>query len=432
MSLAPETLGYALVGAFAGGICLNAMPCVFPVLGLKLASLTYQLDDESVTAKQVSDRLRVAGLLYAAGTLFAILLLAAVLLAVRSLGGQVGWGFQLQDPSFIAFMAIVFFLVALNLLGLFDVDFPSRFIPSGLARARGLIGEFASGVLSVLVATPCSAPLMAPAIGFALSQSVFITLLVFASLGAGIALPFTALCFFPRAASRLPRPGRWMMTFKQGLAFPVMGAVIWLFWVLSRQSDGFVVVILASTLLLLAFGLWVRSHLGPLSSEKPWLWRFRIVMAWAVIGSATGSSIWTLALARSMPNEVTKAAPREGAEKQEWIPYSNAVVEKLRLEKRIVFVDFTADWCLSCKVNEKVVFSSERVWETLRSKNAALVRADWTTDDPAITAALASFGRASVPLYLMYPEGEGDPEILPQVLTPSLFLEALDRADTPH
>lgn len=406
-----QTILGAALGAFAGGILLNLMPCVFPVLGIKISSLLRQNHGGS---------LRAAGLWYMAGTLCTTLALALTLFFLREGGRSIGWGFQLQSAAFVGGMALVFSLMGCHLLGWFTLEFPARLIPQSLAGHAGSLGEFCSGVLSVLVATPCSAPFMAPAIGFALSQGLPANLAVFGALGTGVALPFVALCFFPRLARALPRPGRWMDTFKQFLAFPMFAGAIWLFWVFSRQTDSTHVLLLCLTLFLACFLMWVARiwSASPRRLVLAVLSALNLAFAAAVLqGSALAPSV-----------DASPTARDPSVKSALWLPFSPGLVKELRAQRRIVFIDFTADWCLSCKANEKAVFSSQEVMDTLRKFDVALVKADWTNEDPAITAALAEFGRSSVPLYLLYHPGSSEATVLPQILTPGIFLEAFHNA----
>ena len=388
------TLGFALLG----GLILNLMPCVFPVLASKAVSvLENRRDDPSAERRHA--------LAYTGGVVLSCVAVAIAILVVREGGRQLGWGFQLQAPAFVALLAYVMLALGLSLSGL--VQFGTRLMGVGqqLTEQGGYAGTFFTGVLAVVVASPCTAPFMGTALGFALTQPAAIALLVFATLGLGLALPFLLLGFFPRLGAWLPRPGAWMETFKQAMAFPMYLTAAWLLWVLGRQTSIDAVAIALVGLVLLAFALWLWSAPGA-------------VRRTLAIASALGA----LALLAHPTLEVRAARAPAAAHGEAW---SAARVEELRAQGRIVFVNFTADWCITCKVNEKVVFDNDEVRRVLAERNVAWLTGDWTTPDPLITAELARHGRSGVPLYLLYPV-QGEPEVLPQVLTPAIFIEAVN------
>jgi thiol:disulfide interchange protein DsbD len=388
------TLGFALLG----GLILNLMPCVFPVLAIKAVSVL-----ESRRGDAAAERLHA--LAYTGGVVLSCIAAAAAILLLRAGGEQLGWGFQLQAPVFVGLLAYVMLALGLSLSGV--VQFGTRLMGVGqqLVEQGGYAGSFFTGVLAVVVASPCTAPFMGTALGFALTQPVHISLLVFATLGLGLALPFLLLGFFPALGAWLPKPGAWMETFKQLMAFPLYLTGVWLLWVLGRQAGTDAVAIVLCGLVLLAFALWLWS--GPS--------RLRQALALAAGLGALALLAHPLVAVRS---ERAAAAPVTG---EAW---SAARVAELRAQGRIVFVNFTADWCITCKVNEKVVFASDDVRRVLADRDVVWLTADWTTPDPAISAELARHGRSGVPLYLLYgPHGE--PEILPQVLTPAIVIDAL-------
>ncbi len=416
-----------LASAFLGGLLLNLMPCVFPVLAIKITSLTQQ-------ARNTRSEVRLAGLAYTAGVVLSLLLLAGLLFSLREGGARLGWGFQLQSPYFMVALVLLFTLVAFNFLGLFEVGIPARFLPTALTAREGLAGEFFSGVLTVLIASPCSAPFMATAIGYALMQDFQTTVLVFFMMGLGLASPFFLLTFVPSAVSLLPRPGVWMTRLKEFMAFPMFATVIWLMWILSKQVSELSFLLVVTALLVLSVFIWLRQQ----SFKK----RFHHVL-WPAVSLLGCGSLLYFAFANPpstasvqlgglpQPEGVESSVSSESAEETEainWKTYEPQAVTATQKEGKVVFVDFTADWCVSCKVNEKVVFGSDRVLEELSCRDVALFKADWTNEDPVVTAALERFDRVSVPLYLMYKPGVEEPEILPQVLTPDIFLAALDRA----
>jgi len=401
-TLPPPGLLLVLGFALLGGLILNLMPCVFPVLAIKAISVL-----ESRRGDPAAERRHA--LAYTAGVVLSCVAAALVLVLVRSGGEMLGWGFQLQAPGFVAFLAYLMLALGLSLSGVVQFGTNLMGVGQALTEKGGYAGSFFTGVLAVVVASPCTAPFMGVALGYALAQPLAIALLVFATLGLGLALPFLLIGFFPVLGAWLPRPGAWMETFKQVMAFPLYLTVVWLMWVLGRQTGIDGVALVLAGLVLIAFSLWLwgAAARGPLRAAL-----------------AMVSALAALALLAHPAIEVAAtrapAAAEAGTE-----PYSDARLAELRAQKRAVFVNFTADWCISCKVNEKVVFENAAVRAKLAEKKVAWLIADWTTSDPAISAALARFGRSGVPLYLLYPP-EGEPAILPQILTPDSFIAALD------
>lgn len=404
-------LWQALLFAFLGGLILNLMPCVFPVLSMKALALTAKRESPGLA--------KVSALAYGAGVILSFVALAAALLAFRAGGASLGWGFQLQQPLFVAALALLMFAIGLNLSGVYEVgggnvaNFGNR-----LAGKEGAAGSFFTGVLAVAVATPCTAPFMGAAMGYALTVSGAMSLAVFAALGLGFAAPFVVLGLWPRALRVLPRPGTWMTTLRQVLAFPMYGAAVWLVWVLSLQagSDGVLAALAAA--LALSFGLWMygRSQLAEGRSRK-------IGFAAAAVAVLAAIMLVPLAGAGARPAS-SAAAVTEGALSYE--PFSAAKLASLREEGRPVFVNATAAWCITCLVNEKVALSSGRLADAFAEHKVAALKADWTNQDSEITALLASQGRSGVPLYLYYAPGAEKPAVLPQLLTESTVMAALD------
>ncbi len=390
---------FALVLAFAllGGLILNLMPCVFPVLSLKALALVKNGGGDGAERRRQTYA-------YTAGVVASCVAVAAAMLGLRGAGEAVGWGFQLQSPAFVGLMAYVIFALGLSLSGAAQFGLGLMNLGGGLAQRPGLSGSFFTGVLAVVVASPCTAPFMGTALGYAMTQPAYVSLLVFATLGLGLALPFLLLGWFPALARRLPRPGPWMEQFKQFMAFPLYLTVVWLLWVLARQTDAQTVARVMLGLVAIAFALWLWNRSGPLAAT---LKLGALASAIALIYVAPMAAIGTPASAHAG---------------EAW---SAQRVAELRADGRTVFVDFTADWCLSCKVNERVALKSERVQRAFQERNVALLVGDWTRSDPAITAELARFGRNGVPLYLVYVRG-GEPVLLPQLLTPEIVINALD------
>jgi thiol:disulfide interchange protein len=397
---APEsTLGLlpALALALLGGLILNLMPCVFPVLSIKALALVKQGDHKA------------EGLAYTAGVLLSFAALAAVLIALRAGGQQVGWGFQFHSPVFVGVVAYLLFLVGLNLSGLFDIGGSFTGVGTSLASRQGLAGSFFTGVLAAVVATPCTAPFMGAALAFALSQPALVMLAVFLALGLGLALPFLVLAFWPAAQRWLPRPGLWMDTFKQALAFPMYAAVVWLLWVLAQQAGPDGVALTLGGLLLIAFGLWWRRVSGS-----------------PVVGTAAAVIGIALALALTTALRPVEGSPAAASATHE--AYSAERLAELRAQNKPVFVNMTAAWCISCLVNERVALSRPEVQQAFAQGGVAYLKGDWTREDPAITAVLKAHGRSGVPLYLYYAPGAAEAQVLPQILTPGLVIEAISSA----
>ena len=409
-------LGSALAFAFLGGLILNLMPCVFPILGIKVLGFVNGRDDTPA-------ELRAHGLAFGAGVVASFLALAGVLLALRAAGAGLGWGFQLQSPPVVAGLAVLMVGLALNLLGVFSVGQRVAAAGGTLDRGEGLSGAFLSGVLAVIVATPCTAPFMGAALGFAIAQPPALALVVFATLGIGMALPYVLLSFRPGWVHRLPRPGPWMVTLKQGLAFPLLATAVWLVWVFGLQAglDAAAGLLLALVLVGLAAWAWGSRPRFQSRRSRTTARAFALAVGTAAVSLATVAS-------GSMGDAGVRAAE---AAPGEWQAWDADRVARLVDAGTPVFVDFTAAWCLTCQVNKKTVLSRDAVRQAFAARGVALMRADWTTEDPAITEALAGFGRSGVPLYVLYPGDGSEPVVLPEVLTTGLVTDALDRLAPP-
>jgi thiol:disulfide interchange protein len=394
-------LALALLLSLSGGLILNLMPCVFPVLSLKALSLL---------ASSVQDRRqqRRQALAYTAGAVLSCVVAAGVLLALRAGGEALGWGFQLQSSTMVALLAWLMLALGLSMSGL--VEFGGRLMNAGsaLAARQGLAGSFFTGVLAVVVASPCTAPFMGTALGYAITQPAVLALTVFAALGLGLALPFLLLGFVPALARALPRPGAWMLTFKQVMAFPLYLTAAWLAWVLTRQAGADALGLLLVGAVLVSFALWLLAR-----PARGITTRGLIVLSLLAAAALLGSPI-----IRNGSSETPAAKAKHEA-------WSVEKVAALRAEGKTLFVDFTADWCLTCKVNERGALASDTVQKAFAEKGVVSLVADWTSSDPAITAALAQFGRNGVPLYLVYLNGR-EPRVLPQVLTPGIVVDALN------
>jgi thiol:disulfide interchange protein DsbD len=400
--------------AFLGGLILNLMPCVFPILAMKAASLAGHAHEQAAARRQ--------GLAFGAGVLATFLALAGVLIALRAGGAAAGWGFQLQSPPVVAALALLMLAVALNLSGVFEVGTSLQGAGSSLAGRRGLAGAFFTGALAVVVAAPCTAPFMAPALGWALTQAAPAALAVFLALGLGFALPFVAAAFAPGLLSRLPRPGPWMDALKKFLAFPMYGAAAWLVWVLTVQAGSEALARLFAAAVVLALAAWLVGVAQ----------RRRAAGARPLAPAATGAALLVVAaVAAVWPNYQSAAAAPAEASAEGATPYEAYSPERLaalRAEGKPVFVNFTAAWCVTCQVNEKVALSRQAVADAFTDTGAVYLKADWTRKDAEIEAELARHGRAGVPLYLVYGAGGGAPKILPQVLTEGMIVRALQDA----
>lgn len=401
-------LGRAILFAFLGGLILNLMPCVFPVLALKATALARLSGRE---AREV----RLSGLFYTLGVLAAFLALAVALLAVRAGGAAVGWGFQFQSPVFVALMAWLMLAIGLNLSGVFEIGTSVTGAGHHLAHAPSHKGSVFTGLLAVVVATPCTAPFMGAALGAALAASWPVALAVFLALGLGLAAPYALIAFVPRLARLLPRPGPWMVRLKQALAFPMYASAAWLAWVLARQAGELGVMVVLAGALLVALAAWIYgiAQHGRGRGLVP-----RVLALAAVAG--------TIAL---LPQLRAVAAPSPAAETASGSePFSAARLAALRREGRPVFVNMTAAWCITCLVNERTALSTAAAKAVFKDKGVAYLKGDWTNQDPEITAFLRAFGRDGLPFYALYPAGGGDPVVLSTVLTETYLVAALTRA----
>jgi len=414
---ANAALGFfsALLLALVGGIILNLMPCVFPVLSIKALSLVSH-------SNQSAAQIRSHGVIYTLGVLASFAFLALLLIALKAGGAQIGWGFQFQSPLFVLAVAYLMFAVGLSLSGVFFIGGSVTGVGSSLTEKPGYTGSFFTGVLATIVATPCTAPFMAAALGYALVQPAFKLLAIFLSLGLGLALPYLLLTCWPRLQRWLPRPGLWMERAKQFLAFPMYAAAIWLVWVLVQQAGVNSIVVALGGMLLIAIAAWLYDITLPGSAR--------------VRNTGTISALALLLLALVIgyfgvnnANQNVGNAAAGGAQKaaeQNWEPYSEARLNELLREGKPVFLNFTASWCISCLVNERVALSDAKVKATFKENNITYLKGDWTNRDLAITQFLKKFDRSGVPLYVFYPAGKADqPAELPQILTPDMVIAAV-------
>ncbi|MEY4590073.1 MAG: hypothetical protein RL497_2149 [Pseudomonadota bacterium] len=397
-----ETHSFAVYILFAigGGMILNLMPCVFPVLSLKALTFASTSQDGHSHSSH--------GWAYTFGVCLSFVVVAVAILVLRQAGQGVGWGFQLQNPVFVAFVAYLFLVMGLSLSGMVHFGTSLMGVGQNLTASEGLRGSFFTGVLAAVVASPCTGPLMAPAIGFALTQPWYVSIIIFIALGFGLALPFLALSYSPALAKMLPRPGMWMETLKQFLAFPMYLTSVWLLWVLGNQVGIDAMALLVLGGIAITFGLWLlqnqpEGNIGQLLVK--------------------GSAIAAISYAGYVGYNAESFKPKTDG----WEAWSAELVEKHRSDGRPVFVDFTADWCITCKANEANAINRDDVSDTFKKLGYATLKGDWTNADPKITAVLSEFKRSGVPLYVVYPAGSGKAELLPQVLTKDIVIEALER-----
>ena len=397
-----RTLPVILLFALAGGFILNLMPCVFPVLSLKVLSFV----DLAGESRRV---VILHGLSYTLGILLSFWGLALLLNLLRAGGEELGWGFQLQSPGFVFALAILLFAFALNLSGLFEVGTSLTTFGGSLSRPSGLRGSLLAGILATVVATPCAAPLLGTALGTALTLDLGESFIVFTFIGLGLSLPYLLLSLFPGLMALLPASGPWMESLKQFLAFPLYATVGFLLWVLAGQVDGDLLLNILLAMVLVAVAGWIYGR-------------------WALVGGSTRRRriIQIMAAAIALYGFYL-GWPPSGADSLRWETWSPERVEQLRDEGVPIYVDFTARWCATCQTNKKVVFSSKEVLRAFSSKNVAALRADWTNHDPRIAKALAAYGRSAIPFNLLYLPGQPDPVLFPVILTPGSVLQALDR-----
>jgi len=400
----PDLNTFSAIGlAFLGGLILNLMPCVFPVLFLKGLSLVH-------SSNEGRGRQRAHGLVYTAGIVVSFWVIVAALLILRAGGRELGWGFQLQSPGFVAVLASLVFFLGLSLAGQFEIGLSLMSTGGDLAQKPGLTGSFFTGVLATVVATPCMAPLMGAAVGFALAQPAWVTFLVFTALGLGLALPYLLLTMQPQWTSFLPKPGAWMETLKQAVSVPLFGTAIWLVWVYGQ----------------------LYSPEGV--DRTVWLLSGFLVLAMAGWALGKWPAKWGSAIAAVVLIVVALALPlhKPAVDTLVWQPYTEANFAAARATGQPVFIDFTAAWCLSCQVNERAVLKSKDVEKELTKNHVQLLKADWTQYDAAITRELTTLGRSGVPTYVIYPPGKvSNPDVLPELLTKAAVLAAIKNDSKP-
>jgi thiol:disulfide interchange protein DsbD len=415
---APDlALWQAAMLALLGGLILNLMPCVFPVLSLKALSLAKLGDKERAHA-------RGYGVAYTLGILVSFAVIAGGLMALQAAGSEIGWGFQLQNPAVILGLIYLLFLMGLNLSGYFELSGGWTNIGSGLVQKQGYSGSFFTGVLATLVATPCTAPFMGVAMGFALTQPPLQAMTVFMAMGLGLALPYLLLCFIPWLRKFLPRPGAWMDLFKQFLAFPMFLSSAWLVWVLAQQTDAITVFYALIGIVSLALIIWLVRHWPSRAGVK--------IVSGALILVSVSFILMTL----MMPHpEKAEGALSVTTGDQNWESFTQSRLDQLLAQGDPVFVNMTAAWCITCKVNDNVAINVESTRAFFAEKGIRYLKGDWTNQNPEITKYLSAYGRSGVPIYVFYPArdentGERPKEIiLPQILTPAIVTNSLSGAN---
>jgi thiol:disulfide interchange protein/DsbC/DsbD-like thiol-disulfide interchange protein len=425
-------LGLALLG----GLLLNIMPCVLPVIALKVFGLVKMAGDEP-------QRVRRLGWMFSLGILASFLVLALLVIVLKVAGQQVGWGFQFQEPLFVIGMSALVFAFGLSLFGVFEIRLPGVAV-SGVSTmisqqeqkgGRGYAASFAEGVFATILATPCTAPFLGTALGFAFAQPMGIILLIFSVVALGMALPYLVITARPTWQRFLPKPGAWMETAKQFMGFFMMATLLWLLYVLGKQLGMEGVIWTAAFLLTVGMGCWLIGRFATLTASRAKVWTTWVVALLLVVGGYVVfiSSILDVQAAIAGPPALTTSGGETANGDVVWESFSPALLEGHLQRQQPVLLDFTAEWCLTCKVNEKTIIADQHVQEKLRSSGIVTIKADWTNRNPDITKLLAKFGRSGVPLYVVFPAGRpNEPIILPEVLTTGILLDALERAIATH
>jgi len=387
-----------LLLAFLGGIILNLMPCVLPVVSLKVLSLLKTTHNEA-------HAIRKSNLWFSGGICISLVLFSFIFLAVQHTGQRLGWGFQLQSPNFVAFLIILFFLIGLNLIGYFEI---SGIPLPGIGKVfqkQSPLSDFLAGLFTTVIATPCTAPFMAVAVGYALTQNDWTIIVTFLSLGLGLSFPYLLLAAWPQIGKVFPKPGPWMITLKEFLSFPMFLTVAWLVWLLAQLTTNQSVLLILIALSMVVLFFWIRKNIFN-----------RNTLAKNILLLVTVGGIFVLSLNTMSPKPSTGIA---------WEAFDQTKIESYARDN-IVFVDFTADWCITCKANERLTFSNGDVIQAIQDKNIKMIKADWTRQNPEITEVLQSYGSAGVPFYLLYKPGLTTPQVLPTLLTPSIFMDAIN------
>ena len=405
----------AIIFAFLGGLILNLMPCVFPVLSMKALSLVKMAESSPRTVK-------LSGLSYTAGVLLSFSVIALSLLALKAAGSQIGWGFQLQNPVVVLSLAYLLFIIGLNLSGFFEITSRLSNIGTGLTDKGSFIGSFFTGVLVTLVATPCTAPFMGVALGYALTQPALVSYLVFTALGLGLAFPYLLLSYAPALRTLLPNPGNWMVVFKELLAFPIYASAVWLVWVYSQQVGAISLLYALTGFVGISFFVWILRYTPDSRGGKIAMRFFAALVLLTVMGIAFSESL------KTKPSQVSEQIIESSLSR----PYTEASLMEALQGEQPVFVNMTAAWCITCKVNERIALNIDETMKLFEEKNVVYFKGDWTNQDPEITKFLSRYGRNGVPIYVYYGAPDNatgnrpEAEVLPQILTPNIIKNVIE------
>ena len=406
--------------AMVGGFILNFMPCVLPVIAIKILSFMEQAEESPARVRQL-------GLVFSAGVISAFLALALVVVAVRAAGNSVGWGTQFQNPLFLIVMCTIVLVLALSLFGLFYFTFDAgQDKLDSLSNKEGMVGTFFKGVLATTLSTPCTAPFLGAAMGFAFAQPNWVVIGIFLTSGLGMSLPYILLTANPKWMKYLPKPGAWMEKFKESMGFVLLGTVVWLLSVLGSQVGIEGIMWVSFFLLAVSLSSWISGRFVDLSSSGQ-----RKLVVFSIAGAISLMAGYFCLIDKPIVMSALQGRPIYGAQSESesnWIPFTPERLEQELSKKQTVLLDFTADWCLTCKMNESLILNSEKVKKTIKDKGVITIKADWTRQDPEITKLLKNFKRSGVPLYVVYPKNDQDnPIVLPEILTEPILLEAISR-----
>ncbi len=408
-----------LLFAFIGGVVLNCMPCVLPVLSLKIMRFVKESGEERGKIVRL-------GFAYALGTVGTCLIMGIAVIVAQVAGYSVGWGFQFQQPLFLVAMATLITLMSLSLFGVFHVQVGTGQGLGKLAQKQGYSGAFFTGVVATILSTPCTAPFLGTAIGFAFSQPWWVILAIFSAVGSGLAAPYMVLSLNPSWMKFLPKPGEWMEKFKEAMGFLLLGSTVWLLWVLGKQVGPEGAIGALAFLLCTSFGAWLINRVGGLEAS-----RTKKVVLWVIALAVAGGSLWLFTWP-SLSGNYRTANASQSSSVIPWEPFSKQALDKHLADGKVVFIDFTAEWCQTCKFNEATVLNTQEIKDSLVATNAVVLKADWTNSDPELTATLAKFGRAGVPLYVVFsPHRPTQPTVLPTLLTKQMVIDSLQEAAKP-
>ena len=422
-----KSLIYFFFMAYIGGLILNLMPCVLPVISLKVFGLISAVGEEK-------SKVFKAGMAFTGGVLFTFTILAAAVAILKTLGEQVGWGFQFQSPYFVMGLMFIIYIFALSLFELFEIAPPRAEKIDKLAQEGGLGGSFFEGILAVLLATPCSAPFLGTALAFAFSQPAWVIFVIFLTIGLGLSTPYLILTANPDWMKFLPKPGNWMIKLRTAMGFLLMGTVCWLLWVLGKQTGAEAVVATVAFLIFIASSIWITTFIEYKTSSMM-RWIIRLIALLLLASGFFVSYMWLYPWQNF--NSSASPAPIENGEVKEgkevngvlWRNYTPSSFEEARKTGKIIFLDITADWCLTCKTNENTILYSDEISKRLGKDDIIVFNADNTKRSDEVTGLMKSLERSAVPVYAIYPPGEeSEPVLLPEVITKSMVLEAIEKA----